>query len=160
MSDQTATATAVRRQFKYNGQIIITPEQDPGPEFTAQAILEHLKSTNIFPELGKSEIEIKETNLPDGTVQFEFVKKAGTKGATYCRFFEDDGDGPSWLTADRETMDADRSNAGLFTNADWWAWAKYADLSIEWCPDDEQSRLNGHPVLPGLEEAQAEQVAE
>jgi hypothetical protein len=44
-------------------------------------ILEHLKNTNIFPELGKSEIEIKETNLKDGTVQFEFVKKAGTKGS-------------------------------------------------------------------------------
>jgi len=73
--------TAVRRQFKYNGNIIISPEQDPGPEFSPTEILEHLKTTGIFPELAKSEIEIRETALADGLIQIEFVKKAGTKGA-------------------------------------------------------------------------------
>lgn len=76
--DSTAVLTPPRI-FRYNGQTIIDRDQDPGPEFTPQMILDHIKTTGIYPELSSAKIEIRQSTLTDGTVQIEFVK-SGTKG--------------------------------------------------------------------------------
>lgn len=94
-TDSAPSAAAVTtiltppRIFCYNGQTIIDKDQDPGPEFSPQMILDHLKATNIYPELSNAKIEIRQSTLADGTIQIEFVK-SGTKGG--------DNAGTSWPT--------------------------------------------------------------
>lgn len=80
-ADAAAATTILTppRIFRYNGQTIIERDQDPGPEFSPQMILDHLKATNIYPELSNAKIEIRQSTLADGTIQIEFVK-SGTKG--------------------------------------------------------------------------------
>jgi len=50
--------------------------QDPGQEFTVDEVKKQL--TTFYPELARA--ETTETELDDGTVRIEFVKRAGTKG--------------------------------------------------------------------------------
>lgn len=79
MLEEATTVLTPARIFRYNGQTIINQDQDPGPEFTPQMILDYLKGTGVYPELSSAKIEIRQSALPDGSVQIEFVK-AGTKG--------------------------------------------------------------------------------
>jgi len=127
---------------------------DADDAYQPEDIRQHWAGT--FPELGQAQTEI---DAKAQTVEVEgqpvtvgkvvsFVKKVGTKGATYRRFFEDDVLGRVWLGADGQTMFADRRQAGLFNNEDWHDWGFELGLEVEWCPDDEQNRLNGAPPLP------------
>ncbi|MCI0580183.1 MAG: PRTRC system protein C [Chloroflexi bacterium] len=68
----TTEATPItRRVFKYGGQTF----PDPGEEYTAQQVLNHLKT--FFPELGHATIE--EKNLADGTLEITFNKQVTRK---------------------------------------------------------------------------------
>jgi len=77
MSDQaTVTAEHVERVFVYNSQSGRQTWGDPGPGFSVDDVRQELAT--IYPELAKA--TAKETKLPDGRLQVEFIKKAGTKG--------------------------------------------------------------------------------
>lgn len=67
------------RVFKYGDQ----SWEDPGQEFSNEDVRQQL--TTVFPELARADIVT--TDLPDGRVQVEFVKRAGTKGCA-SRFAE------------------------------------------------------------------------
>lgn len=60
------------RVFKYGDQ----SWQDPGQEFSNEDVRQQL--VNVFPELARADIVT--TDLEDGRVQVEFIKRAGTKG--------------------------------------------------------------------------------
>ncbi len=60
------------RVFKYQDQTW----GDPGAEYSVEDVRKQLST--FYPELARA--EVKETELPDGRVQVEFVKRAGTKG--------------------------------------------------------------------------------
>jgi len=62
------------RVFKYGDQTWA----DPGAEYSVEEVRKQLQT--YYPELARA--EVKETELPEGRVQVEFVKKAGTKGAS------------------------------------------------------------------------------
>lgn len=60
------------RVFKYGDQTWA----DPGSEFSVEEVRKQL--TTFYPELARA--DAKQTDRPDGRVQVEFVKRAGTKG--------------------------------------------------------------------------------
>lgn len=60
------------RVFKYGDQ----SWEDPGQEFSNEDVRQQL--TTVFPELARADIVT--TDLEDGRVQVEFIKRAGTKG--------------------------------------------------------------------------------
>jgi PRTRC genetic system protein C len=61
------------RVFKYGDQ----SWADPGEQYTEKDVQNQLAT--FLPELTNAGVQKK--NLPDGTVEIEFVKKSGTKGA-------------------------------------------------------------------------------
>jgi len=60
------------RVFKYGDQ----RWEDPGEGFSVDDVKKQL--TTFYPELARA--EAKQTTLDDGTVEVEFVKRAGLKG--------------------------------------------------------------------------------
>ena len=72
MSTQATTYT--QRIFKYGDQAF----PDPGPEYTVEQVLHHLRT--YFPELGHAKIE--EKSLDDGTLEITFSKQVTRKGTT------------------------------------------------------------------------------
>ena len=68
----TQTDTPIRRIFKYGAQTF----PDPGPEHSAEQILQHL--CQFFPELGHAKIE--EKALEDGVLEITFSKQVTRKG--------------------------------------------------------------------------------
>ena len=63
-----------KRSFLYDG----TYFEDPGPEYSAQDVLNFLAQS--YPELEQGSWHSR--NLPDGSEEITFVKVAGEKGAT------------------------------------------------------------------------------
>jgi PRTRC genetic system protein C len=72
-SQADATGKPARRLFIYDGQYY----EDPGPEYSAQDILNFLAQT--YPELQSGTWSSR--TLPDGTQEITFVKVTGEKGA-------------------------------------------------------------------------------
>lgn len=69
----TQEATYTRRVFKYGNKIF----PDPGAEYTAEQVLQHLRQ--FLPELGHAKTE--EKLLDDGTLEITFSKQVTRKGA-------------------------------------------------------------------------------
>ncbi|MEW5985047.1 MAG: PRTRC system protein C [Chloroflexota bacterium] len=72
MSTQANAST--HRIFKYGDKEF----PDPGPEYTAEQVLHHLRT--FFPELGHAQTE--EKTLADGTLEITFSKQVTRKGAS------------------------------------------------------------------------------
>ncbi|HRQ42148.1 MAG TPA: PRTRC system protein C [Chloroflexota bacterium] len=70
----TQEATYTRRVFKYGDKTF----PDPGAEYTAEQVLQHLRT--YLPELGHAKTE--EKMLDDGTLEITFSKQVTRKGAT------------------------------------------------------------------------------
>ena len=64
----------VRRIFRYGTNSF----PDPGSEYSAEQVLNHLKG--FFPELGHAKTE--EKTLADGTLEITFSKQVTRKGIT------------------------------------------------------------------------------
>ncbi len=69
----TQEATYTRRVFKYGDKTF----PDPGAEYTAEQVLQHLRQ--FLPELGHAKTE--EKMLDDGTLEITFSKQVTRKGA-------------------------------------------------------------------------------
>lgn len=69
----TQEATYTRRVFKYGDKTF----PDPGAEYTAEQVLQHLRT--YLPELGHAKTE--EKMLDDGTLEITFSKQVTRKGA-------------------------------------------------------------------------------
>lgn len=70
-------AQPTRRVFLYDNQLF----EDPGPEYSAQDVLNFLATT--YPELGNGTWTSR--NLPDGGEEITFVKVTGEKGSEAAR---------------------------------------------------------------------------
>lgn len=95
------------RVFKYGDQTWA----DPGDEFSNEDVRAQL--TQFFPELARA--TARETKLPDGTTQIEFVKNAGTKGG--------DNRVPCWMCGELFQPDPD-------------ALRRWVESGRGWMPDD------------------------
>ena len=62
-----------QRIFRYGDQTF----PDPGPQYSVEQILSHLKG--YFPELGHAKTEEKQ--MDDGTLEFTFSKQVTRKGS-------------------------------------------------------------------------------
>lgn len=69
----TQTDNPICRVFRYGDKQF----PDPGPEYTAEQVLQHLRT--YFPELGHAKTE--EKTLADGTLEITFSKQVTRKGA-------------------------------------------------------------------------------
>ena len=69
----TQTDNPVRRVFKYGDKTF----PDPGVEYTAEQVLQHLRQ--FLPELGHAKTE--EKMLDDGTLEITFSKQVTRKGS-------------------------------------------------------------------------------
>jgi PRTRC genetic system protein C len=68
------TLPVVQRIFRYADQTF----PDPGPQYSVEQILSHLKG--YFPELGHAKTE--EKCLEDGTLEITFRKQVTRKGSS------------------------------------------------------------------------------
>lgn len=72
----TQEATYTRRIFKYGDKTF----PDPGAEYTAEQVLQHLRT--YLPELGHAKTE--EKMLDDGTLEITFSKQVTRKGLLWA----------------------------------------------------------------------------